>query len=272
MKKAPRIASLALIAIAAILGVGLAQEGEETVGTVTAATGTTLTVQAPDQTTHTFQLGDAVLPAGIEEGDMVLVRTSADRTEVQEILHIEEAVEVVTEAEPDVERAVVGTVRSTGTSQLLVDTTNGAQAFVIDPERLFPPLPTADQKVIVAYRVEDVNPPLYKATELIVLPADFQLAQGGQVRVSSEPIAAAAAEVEAPVGMETQIAELPPQAEPEYAPPAMTEPAPLPAAPAPEPIAPAAMAELPATASPLALLLLGGSAALGLGAALRRRR
>jgi hypothetical protein len=169
------------------------------------------------------------------------------------VLIIEDSVEVTADFDPDAERAVLGIVSATSPDQLLVETTTGEQAFVVNPEKLFPPLPTPDQRVAVTYRTLEIHPPQHLATGLIVLPDDFSLT-AGNVQVTTETAVIA----QAPS---------PPRAERlEQAPPALPAPTRT-IAPANEPIE-----TLPQTGTPLPLLLGAGALLLGLGIATRHNQ
>ena len=80
---------------------------------------------------------------------------------------------IVVVEDEETEGALLGIVTAISPQQLLVETTTGEQAFVINPEKLFPPLPEADQKVAVTYRTLEVHPPQHIATGLVVLPKEL---------------------------------------------------------------------------------------------------
>jgi hypothetical protein len=123
----------------------------------------------------TFQVAPAVvMPADLQPGDLVLVSVSEPGSlDANRILIVNDTI-VVTE-DRGAEQAVVGTVKSTSPQQLIVETTTGGQAFVIDPEKLFPPLPAPDQRVAVMYRTLEVHPPQYMATGLVLLSDDVRI-------------------------------------------------------------------------------------------------
>lgn len=205
---------------------------------------------------ETFELAaDSTVPPGLAPGDFVLVRVDEPGSwRADQVLIVDERVEVTGEIDPDAERAVLGTVSATGRQQLLVETVDGKQAFVVNPEKLFPPLPTPDQKVAVTYRTLEVHPPQYLATGLVELPADFRL-DSGNVRVTSEPaVAPRPPAPPAPEPLAERFTEEPP---------ALPTPARM-IEPAVESIEP-----LPQTATPLPLLLAAGGLLLGLAVATR---
>jgi hypothetical protein len=135
---------------------------------------------------RTFMLaGDTLVPDNVMAGDMVLVNLSEqDSEQVERIITVDEQVVVTDDLEA--ERAVIGVVTAVSPQQLLVKTTTGGQAFVINPEKLFPPVPQPDQRVAVTYRTLEVHPPQHMATGLIVLPNEMQVAQS-RVLTTDEP-------------------------------------------------------------------------------------
>lgn len=201
----------------------------------------------------TFALAPgARLATDLAPGDTVLVRLD-DTGRGTDVLLIEDRVEVTAPLDTETERAVLGTVSATSPQQLLVETTSGEQAFVVNPEELFPPLPTPDQKVAVTYRTLDLNPLRHLATGLVVLPADFRLA-GSAVRVTSEPTVVAQAEAPAPEPLPERLHEEAP---------ALPTPARM-IEPIDEPVEP-----LPQTGTRLPVVLSAGALLLGLGIAAR---
>ncbi|HUP22901.1 MAG TPA: hypothetical protein VNB06_08165 [Thermoanaerobaculia bacterium] len=135
---------------------------------------------------RTFLLaGDTYVPSNIMAGNMVLVTLSEqDSEQVERIMTVDEQVVVTDDLEA--ERAVIGIVTAVSPQQLLVKTTSGGQAFVINPEKLFPPVPQPDQRVAVTYRTLEVHPPQHMATGLIVLPDELQVTQS-RALVTDEP-------------------------------------------------------------------------------------
>ncbi len=214
----------------------------------------TLVLDTPEGR-ETFALdADTIQPGGLDTGDLVVVRSTEPGSPLaEEVIMVEDRIEVLGEID-DQERAVFGTVSATSPQQLLVETPTGGQAFVIDPEKLFPPLPAPDQRLVVTYRTLEIHPPLHMATGLVALPDDFQFAYGGSVRETSEPM---------------QVAQVAP-------PPPPRSPEPIRQPPAPEPVvaAPVAprMESLPQTATPVPLALAAGVLLVGLGVASRFSR
>lgn len=226
-------------------------------GTLTSQSGTTIVVDTADGP-ETFLTGEATKWIDpVETGDTVLVRYDPDDNQAVEVFKVYENIEV-TENLAGERHAIFGTVTATGKDGLIIESARG-QAFVINPEQLFPPLPAPQDKVALTYRVEDLAEGEQAiATDLAVLPDDFVLPTPGSVEISSEPI-------EQPEE-ETTVAETE----------TMVEPTPAPAPePMPEPetteTETTQMASLPATASPLPLMALLGALSLSGGVALRRR-
>ena len=190
----------------------------------------------------------AAVAENLENGDLVLVRVIDRETMTADrVVVVDTEVEVLEDV--GAERAVFGTVQATGPQQLIVETTSGEQAFVVQPEKLFPPLPTPDQRVAVTYRTLEVHPPRHLATGLVVL--EEGLAPRSAVRVTSEPVAVVAEAQPTP-------------------PPARRPVIPAPA-PAPEPleVERVEQPELPQTGSNLPALGLIGLSLLALGSAVR---
>lgn len=235
-----------------VTAVPAAAEPEIAAGIVFTADPHAIVLETPEGR-QTYELAEgAAVPADLAPGDPVLVRIDEPGSwRADEVLIVEDRVEVTGELAPEEERAVLGTVSATSPQQLLVETTTGEQAFVVNPEKLFPPLPTPEQKVAVTYRTLELHPPRHLATGLVVLPDDFRLASGA-VRVTSEPAVVAQAPPPEP---------LPERLEEE--PPALPTPARM-IEPVDEPIEP-----LPQTGTPLPLMLGAGALLLGLGIAAR---
>lgn len=246
--------SIAAVAVLCLAGAAIANpELEMSSGFVVVTGSDTLVIETADGR-QTFELAESTLvPADLEDGDFVLVRvTEPGSQRAEQIIVVDDRLEVLAELD-EVERAVVGTVTATSTDQLLVETPSGGQAFAIDPEKLFPPVPQPNQRIVVTYRTLEIHPPMHMATSLTLLPADFQLT-AGNVRETSEPIQVA--KVTAPV------------------PPPIVEPAPAPApVKALTPAAPvAAIKSLPQTATVLPLALTAGVLLVGLAIASRFSR
>lgn len=251
MKKLLAIASIAVLGLA---GAALAKPDDDLVsGTVIASSGSTIVIDTPAGERSFVLAEGAVGPAALGSGDFVLVRLSEPGSEsAEQILIVDERVDVT--AEVDEERAVLGTVTAASPDQLLVETSSGGQAFVVDPEKLFPPLPAPGKRIAVTYRTLEVKPPLHMATGLVELPADFQFLSGS-VRETSEPIEVAH---EPPIVEEPQVAQAIP-----------------PPAPAPAPVleqAPQRLESLPQTGTSVPLAAAAALLLIGFGVASRFSR
>ncbi len=242
--------SIAAVAVLCLAGAAIANPELEMSSGFVVVTGTDTLVIETEDGRQTFDLVEGtIVPADLEDGDFVLVRvTEPGSQRAEQIIVVDERISVLAELD-ELERAVVGTVTATSTDQLLVETPTGGQAFAIDPERLFPPLPQPHQRIVVTYRTLEIHPPMHMATGLILLPADFQLT-AGNVRETSEPM---------------QVAQ---------APPPIVEPAPAPAPVKATPAAPAVerITSLPQTGTALPLALTAGVLLIGLGVASRFSR
>jgi hypothetical protein len=175
-KKLPVVAALAMTATLCWT-VAIASPGNEMISGVVVTHEADELVIETGEGRRTFMLAsDTHVPDNVMAGDMILIALSEqDSEQVERIITVDEQV-VVTD-DLVAERAVIGTVTAVSPQQLLVETTNGGQAFVISPEKLFPPLPQPDQRVAVTYRTLEVHPPQHMATGLIVLPDELQVAQ-----------------------------------------------------------------------------------------------
>lgn len=254
MTRTPTSVAL-LAALCLALPAAAAQEPQLASGTVFTVSAGAIVLETPAGR-ETFELAaGATVPADLAPGDFILVRVDEPGSwRADQVLIVDERIEVAAELDPDAERAVLGTVSATGRQQLMVETVDGRQAFVVNPEKLFPPLPAPDQKVAVTYRTLEVHPPQHLATGLVVLPADFRL-DAGNVRVTSEPASAPQPPAApAPEPLAERLIEEPP---------ALPTPARM-IEPAVEPIEP-----LPQTGTPLPLLLAAGGLLLGLAVATR---
>lgn len=148
--------------------------------TLTSRDGDRLTVEGPDGEMFLTWPG-----ADFDNGEHLVVKLD-ETGNATEIVTIEDRVDVVGEMQDDL-RAVTGSVASTSTEQLIVKTMTGETAFVINPEKLFPPVPTPDDNVVVLYRVvERQGQDELRATQLVFLPQP--LPAEPNVRVSYEPI------------------------------------------------------------------------------------
>ena len=123
-----------------------------------------------------FELNpDTVMPERVVgKGNLVVVReTEAGSMVAENVLLVDQ--EVWVEGTGTNELAIIGRVEPSvnGPSQLIVRTAERKELFVIDPKTFHQPLPEPGQRVALTYRVEDANPPLYKATGLVLLPGSF---------------------------------------------------------------------------------------------------
>jgi LPXTG-motif cell wall-anchored protein len=241
---------LTAITVAALLSGSVlsAQESEEPpvdqsirTGIVIGKTEKALTLWTKNGQEKFTYAADVILPQRkIKGGNLVVVfeQTRGSRIAARVVLVDEQ---VFVSGRPDQAGAVIG-VAAPGRSpnHLIVKTADGKEAFVVDPKVFRQPLIEPGQKVAVTYRVENVKPPIFKATGLIVLSD----------KLDESPIKISYSEIPRPAPV---IAEAPaPMPEPE---------------PEPEP-----MVTLPQTASGLPLLMLVGASLLVLGLFLRRAR
>ena len=103
-----------------------------------------------DEGQKTFTVDAALVPIDLVEGDIVLVGVAEPGSmQADRLIVVDEQV-IVTE-DLEAERAVIGTVSAVSPQQLLVETTTGEQAFVIAPEKLFPPLPEPDLRLTARF-------------------------------------------------------------------------------------------------------------------------
>jgi hypothetical protein len=110
----------------------------------------------------------------VGEGNLVVVReTTAGSGVADNVILVDQ--EVWVEGSGTNELALIGQVEPSvdGPSQLIIRTAAGQEMFVIDSETFHQPLPERGQRVALTYRVENVKPPLYKATGLVLLPDSF---------------------------------------------------------------------------------------------------
>ncbi|MDX1385524.1 MAG: hypothetical protein R3190_17865 [Thermoanaerobaculia bacterium] len=260
-----RIAIITTLALLVLAPASFAEETTFTAGEAVELHSGSLTLESEEgRRTFTYD-ADIARPADLEVGDRLIVQHSGDRA--LSILELHDQVLVSRQLDGQ-RRAVYGTVKSTGTEQVIVNTSTGGQAFAIQTERLFPPLPEPGDKVAVIYRVETTQTQEFaKGERLVLLPADFELPTGGRVRVSSTPIPRPAVAPVPSAEAEGKSAEL----EDEMTLPA-PEPERFPAPAASAEVDQAAATRLPQTASPLWLLGAIGVASLGGGLAARKLR
>lgn len=248
--------SITLLSLLAVTGLAVAEQPQTLkAGTVVSVENDTLVVESNGAET-TYHLAEAAtVPSTLTTGDVVLVRVAdRDTMTTDRVLAVDE--EVMVTGDLETEHAVLGSVRATSTNQLILDTTTGENAFVVDPEKLFPPVPTPDQRVAVTYRTLELNPPRYKATGLVVLEDATDMASN--VVVSSEPVATVAQAEPEPAERMQRVAPAP-------------TPSPEASAPAPAPMTEEPAEALPQTGSSLPALGLLGLTLLALGGATRFR-
>ncbi len=193
---------------------------------------------------ETFQVAaDTLMPQRkLKDGNLVVVReTASGSRQAAQIIIVDEQVWVKDKFSR--EHALVGTYGAAQSpAHMTVTTADGRQAFVVDPKAFRQPLPKPGQRVAVTYRVENVVPPIYKATGYVVLGDALQ---ESPVKIAYSPI---------------------PAPEPVVA----ATPAPI--APKPMPAPETMIAALPQTASRAPLALVTGLVLLGLGVVLRFAR
>jgi hypothetical protein len=210
----------------------LAQESETTQQTTAARSGVVLG-KAEKQLTLWTKNGrevftytaDTIMPQRqLKDGNLVWVRlTSPDSNVATQIIIVDDEISVV--GRQGREHAVIGdTWQATSPSQVVVRNKEGREMFVIDPKTFRQPLPKPGQRVAVTYRIENVKPPRYIATGLVILPD----------AIEKSPVTITYTEVP----QEVQVAQAPPPA------PAMRQPEPE-----------MVVAELPHTATQTPLLL-----------------
>ena len=158
----------------------------------------------------------------LKDGNLVWVRlANPDSKVATQVIIVDDQISVV--GRQGREHAVIGdTWQAMSPSQVVVRNKDGKEMFVIDPKTFRQPLPKPGQRVAVTYRIENVKPPRYIATGLVILPD----------AIEKSPVTITYSDIP----QEVQIAQAPP-------------PAPMPE-PMPEPVV-----ELPQTASQTPLLL-----------------
>lgn len=179
-------------------------------GTITQIDDTQVVVETDSGEQTLEWTGDLTRPDDLEKGDAVIVRFDADQP--SEVLLIDEQVQV---ADSDLERyhAIAGTLQEVNPDHMILETQTGQEAFVIYPEKLFPPMPAEGKRVAVIYRETGTTSKYsqFAASEIIELDESFQLANNVEVSYS---------DIEQPEPQETQVAEA---SEPEMTEPEMTE-------------------------------------------------
>jgi hypothetical protein len=140
------------------------------------------------------------------EGNLVVVREKTAGSGVAESVILVDQ-EVWVEGSGTNELAIIGRAEPSvdGPSQLIIRTADGQEMFVVDPETFHQPFPERGQRVALTYRVENINPPLYKATGLVLLPDSFdaspvKVTYNDIVRPAKQPAAPVVAAKPAPGG------------------------------------------------------------------------
>jgi hypothetical protein len=201
-----------------------------------------------------FALNSATAMPGrnVGEGNLVVVReTTAGSGIAENVILVDQ--EVWVEGTGTNELAIIGRVDPSvnGPSQLIIHTADRQEMFVIDPKTFRQPFPKPGQRVALTYRVENVKPPLYKATGLVLLPDSFD----------ASPVTVTYSDIVVPAKKPAPVAVVAVKA----APAPVVAPAPAPAprpAPAPQP-----MATLPMTAGRTPAVALLGLLLVGVGLA-----
>ena len=114
---------------------------------------------------------DTIMPQRkLKDGLLVWVRTTGPgSSEAAQIVIVDEQISVV--GRLGREHAVIGTTApGRSPSHVIVRSKDGREMFVLDPKKFRQPLPKPGERVAVTYRVENVTPPNYIATGIVVLP------------------------------------------------------------------------------------------------------
>lgn len=185
--------SLSILLLAAVPAAAI----ESHVGTVVSADESTLVIETTDGETMIDWSAMEDRPFDLQEGDAVVVRYDGD--DPSEVLVVNEKV-VVAETTPETYRAIAGTVDQANPQHLILSTPGGQEAFVIYPDKLFPPFPEPGQRIAVIYRETGTSTKYskYAASEIIELDESFQLA--------SDNVEVAYEDIEEPEETETQVA------------------------------------------------------------------
>ncbi len=186
----------------------------------------------------TYAEGVVLPQRKIKDGNMVVVFEQSKGSRIaSRVSLVDEQIDVTGRASK--QRAVIGrTAAGRSPGHLIVKTLDGKEAFVIDPKVFRRPLPEPGQRVAVTYRVENIKPPIYKATGIVVL-ADS---------LDESPIQITYSDIPKPEPVVAQAPILEPEPEPE----------------------PVVLAALPQTASELPLLAVLGALLLAAGIRLRK--
>lgn len=125
---------------------------------------------------------DLKAPEALEKGDKVVVRYNSDKT-VTRILPLHDSMIVEGELVDGVFGAVAGEVESATPNGMTIATVDGKEAFVIDSEELFPPLPRPGERVAVLYRTEPAT-----GRDNVIAYDLAKLSEQDQVAISDEPM------------------------------------------------------------------------------------
>ncbi len=235
----------AALALTLVASLAVAQEPETTQQTTAARSGVVIG-KAEKQLTLWTKNGrevfsytaDTIMPQRkLKDGNLVWVRLSDPTSKVAiQVIIVDDQISVV--GRQGREHAVIGnTWQATSPSLGVVGYREGKEMFVIDPKTFRQPLPKPGQRVAVTYRIENVKPPRYIATGLVILPDELE----------KSPVTITYSDVP----QEVRVAEAPPQA------------------PQPTPEPEMVIAELPKTATQTPLLLGIGMLLMAAGLAVR---
>lgn len=185
--------SLSILLLAAVPAAAI----ESHVGTVVSADDSTLVIETTDGETKIDWSAMEDRPFDLKKGDAVVIRYDGDAP--SEILVVDEKV-MVAESTPETYHAITGTVDQANTEHLILSTPSGQEAFVIYPDKLFPPFPEPGQRIALIYRETGTSSKYsqYAASEIIELDESFQLA--------SDNVEVAYEDIEEPEETETQVA------------------------------------------------------------------
>ena len=170
-----------VLALVLLAGIAAAQESEEPVKAAAARSGIVIG-KAEKQLTLWTKNGrevfrydaDTIMPQRkLKDGNLVWVRLEAGSNVAKQIIIVDEQISVV--GRLGREHAVIGhTWQAQSPSQVVVRNKEGKEMFVVDPKTFRQPMPKPGQRVAVTYRVENVKPPRYIATGLVILPDELE--------------------------------------------------------------------------------------------------
>ena len=116
---------------------------------------------------------DLERPMNLEAGDAIVVRLDASNKPT-ELLIVDEQVQVANVL-PDTYHAIAGTLQEVNPDHMILKTPSGQEAFIIYPEKLFPPMPAEGKRVAVIYRETGTTTKYsqFAASEIIELDDSF---------------------------------------------------------------------------------------------------